>query len=780
MVVIHGGAEHERDLPQGQQCILLDAAMVRDAGFVSPSISLTAPFLAVGIISAPEYVHRRAVLRHTWLSVHTPTGSPAPAQLDKSGAAGASVLSMFVVRAANAPERLQRRLDAEAQRHDDLLRVTSIPWNETRLRGPVLSLAAWLRFAASRLSLARFVAKVDDDSYLHAPDLAVMLQQVAQELPLSHVYIGSMTWYSWFSKHWDRCGFGWTWRGAENVGQHCRNASWASARCQGLSPGCGPAVGPFPFAAGYLVVLSSSLVSSVAALPALHEELETLRHAQGLVTHKGYQHNQVFEDVWLGSFLHRYVTSTPIAFLQLFRSETVVDLDQTQWGSTVRPSALLVHIRSKEPRIFLAVHDFLHEPEQRTCRRRRFRLACSSGCAAFGVPAEAPAARLCLPSAAEAAGGEGGASSSAMCKLSSELVELPAGSDACKPVDLRRKQGSPRVRALASAIAETVRTGRRQHKKLGEAVATAGRAGRRLDGGGAISDGGGAISDGALGRRLGQMERGGARGGGGRGRGWRSSGGMLQGWVHLAQLKEDGSLDIPSGVHLALEIGANTRNTLDRELLPYDSSLFLLTFEPLLDKYATLLSRNSRPDTRTPLGFHHPRGIALPFAVSSDANAVREFKISGKADSPSPLASPAPATLTQVREFKISGKTDGCASLLSAVSSYYSNDCTNTSGVLERRAVPSVSLEVILGTWLRGRDVSVAKVDAQGLDVGVVRSGGRYLSQLKAVQLEVVRDRPPLKCEPQYAAEPGRASEAKCGVLVRAMDELGDEPDGTN
>ena len=177
---------------------------------------------------------------------------------------------------------------------------------------------------------------------------------------------------------------------------------------------------------------------------------------------------------------------------------------------------------------------------------------------------------------------------------------------------------------------------------------------------------------------------------------------------------------------------------------------------------------------------HHPRGIALPFAVSSDANAVREFKISGKADSPSPLASPAPATLTQVREFKISGKTDGCASLLSAVSSYYSNDCTNTSGVLERRAVPSVSLEVILGTWLRGRDVSVAKVDAQGLDVGVVRSGGRYLSQLKAVQLEVVRDRPPLKCEPQYAAEPGRTSEAKCGVLVRAMDELGDEPDGTN
>lgn len=171
-------------------------------------------------------------------------------------------------------------------------------------------------------------------------------------------------------------------------------------------------------------------------------------------------------------------------------------------------------------------------------------------------------------------------------------------------------------------------------------------------------------------------------------------------------------------------------------------------------RYAALLARNSRPDELSPLGFHNQRGLVLPFAVSAKSNAVAEFKISGR--------------------------VDGCASLLDAVSSYYSKHCTNSSGVLERRRVPIVSLEQVLRTWLRGRNVELAKVDAQGLDVGVVRSAGTEIERLKAVQLEVVRDRPPLKCEPQYAAEPGRRSEVKCGVVVEAMRELGFEPYATN
>ena len=116
-----------------------------------------------------------------------------------------------------------------------------------------------LLFAALHLSSARFVAKVDDDSYLHAPGLAQLLRrEVDASAPHARTYIGTLTWYSWFKDKWDRCGFGWTHYGSDAMGQHCRNASWAARRCV---TGCGPAVGPFPFAAGYLVVLSQPLAA---------------------------------------------------------------------------------------------------------------------------------------------------------------------------------------------------------------------------------------------------------------------------------------------------------------------------------------------------------------------------------------------------------------------------------------------------------------------------------------------------------------------------------------
>ena len=348
-------------------------------------------FLAIGVISPPEYVHRRSILRVTWMSLLS-NGSCAH----------------FVVRTAGAPVRVDRLLVAEQREHGDVLRV-DVPWNETRMRGPVLTLASWLRYAATRLPSVRFVAKVDDDSYLHAPGLARLLQNAVEgTAPHARTYIGTLTWYSWYAQQWDRCGFGWTWQGSDAMGKFCRNTTWAAARCAG---GCGPAVGPFPFAAGYLIILSAPLANAIAATPALARETARLSAATTLHTHKGFKHTQVFEDVWLGSFVHRFVyPDPPIAYVQLLRSETVVDLDQTQWGSTVRPGAILVHIRSKEPRIFLAVHDFLRNASH--CREHGRALQCANGCDAFGIPPMATAGRLCKGTASAS-----GTAVSAYCAL---------------------------------------------------------------------------------------------------------------------------------------------------------------------------------------------------------------------------------------------------------------------------------------------------------------------------------------------------------------------------
>ena len=688
-----------------------------------------AHYLAVGVISAPEYVHRRAVLRATWMGLD----------------GGVDVCANFVVRARHVPMHMDSLLHAEATAHgNDILRV-DVPWNETRMRGPILTLAAWVRHASLHFPMARYVAKVDDDSYLHAPGLANMLRSsVEHAAPLAHTYMGTLTWYSWFANKWDRCGFGWTWQGSMGMGHNCRNNTWASQRCV---DGCGPASGPFPFAAGYLIILSAPLATAIASSPALDEEMRRLSSASVLHTHKGYRHTQIFEDVWLGSFVHRFISrpsrlapAPPIAYVQLFRSESVVDLDQTQWASTVRPSALLVHIRSKEPRIFLAVHAFLANAS--ACRARVRTLRCSSGCDAFGVPPADQSARLCLPT------GSNVAAPSVHCRLAVEkpstLLEARAR-EACMPQNLQPAVKAALTRVQAKEILRRSRAFVEGRNGGGFKMVVAGTQRRRL----AETPSG--IASPALAVRRG---RGGAGGGGRGARGWRAHGSQLQALVQVANLDESGALVIPHHLQLVLEVGANTRNTLDHELLPHEPDTFLVSFEPLLDKYATLLARHSRPDTRSPLGHHHARALVLPFAVSAEANSIKEFKISGS--------------------------TDGCASLLDPVSSYYSTSCTNLSGIAERRAVPSVSLEHVLSTWLAKRDIALAKIDAQGLDVGVVRSAGAHLNRLRAVQLEVVRDRPPLKCTPQYAAEPGRPSEAKCNALVAAMAEMGFAPYATN
>ena len=574
----------------------------------------TQPFLAIGIISAPEFIHRRTVIRRTWLTL------PPHPQV--------SHMASFAVRSGGAPTQLLQQLLEESQSHGDVILMNAVAWNETRLRGPVLTLAAWLRHVAVHLYQSRFVAKVDDDSYLHAPDLAMLLRSFAAQLQHPYAYIGTITWYSWFAKQWDRCGFGWTWRGSENMGRTCRNATWSRARC--LPHGCGSAVGPFPFAAGYLIVLTTHLAAAIANSPDLGREEHLLQAASRLVTHKGFRHTQIFEDVWLGSFVHRFV-SRPITWVQLFRSGTVVDLDQTQWGATVRPSALLVHIRSKEPRIFLAVDDFLRSSSVQGCRQRDILLSCRTGCSAFGVPERSAAARLCLPFADGLSKGgtdsmyNASSSSSASCRLVMRSVQRDDARArsfhnlSCAPVNLKPLIKSQPLRERAARLQETDMSSSRAGRDLRIA-----RGSSRVGSGGGRSDSGGD-------------------------RAWRAAGGQLQAWLHVAQLRNDGSLDIPNDARIVLEIGANSRNTLDRELLHLVPQAFLLSFEPLLDKYATLLSRASRPDVRTPLGHHHTRGITLPFAISAATNKLREFKLSGR--------------------------TDGCASLLDPVSSYYSSDC---------------------------------------------------------------------------------------------------------
>ena len=100
--------------------------------------------------------------------------------------------------------------------------------------------------------------------------------------------------------------------------------------------------------------------------------------------------------------------------------------------------------------------------------------------------------------------------------------------------------------------------------------------------------------------------------------------------VQVAELTSEGSLPLPPNTtHALVEIGCSDVQTMDEERLdrPADATAFLLSFEPLLDKYAVLLHRGTtryhggKGDMAVPLAHHHRRGVVLPLGVSAHGTA---------------------------------------------------------------------------------------------------------------------------------------------------------------
>ena len=313
--------------------------------------------LAVGIISTPQFHHRRTLLRHSWL------------RSDNVGREhNKAICASFVVRAGGIQGSTATDLRREATVHKDVLLVRSIPWNEGRVRGPVLSLAWWLRFAHSRMA-PQFIGKVDDDTHLNTPDLETLLRLVATTQKYSrvssHVYLGVMTFSHWYPHNYDFIGHGLTYAGALHAGSHCRDTALQSPICTGDECKC---VGPFAFAAGYLMVLSRALVSEMLTMGegGMTYDVDQLmgRNPKNMIGRTGKPLDLIYEDVWLGSLLHRfpptrqvkYISLPPIAALggkggAMLHSEVL-------WSFTSSRFSLLTHIRSKRPEYYLAAQAY--------------------------------------------------------------------------------------------------------------------------------------------------------------------------------------------------------------------------------------------------------------------------------------------------------------------------------------------------------------------------------------------------------------------------------------
>ena len=93
----------------------------------------------------------------------------------------------------------------------------------------------------------------------------------------------------------------------------------------------------------------------------------------------------------------------------------------------------------------------------------------------------------------------------------------------------------------------------------------------------------------------------------------------------------DGVLPIPENfTSILLEIGSSDRNTMDVDMLPRMQDAFLVTAEPLIEKYSRALGRRRESrkvrDALEPLGQHHDRGFILPFAIAPVATSGGELR----------------------------------------------------------------------------------------------------------------------------------------------------------
>ena len=282
---------------------------------------------------------RREAIRASWLRFRGPW------------------LATFVLRCGGMDDasaqatirKAAKALTSEMQRHNDTL-CTPLPASEGRLRGPVQALHWWVRHAIVACPSCRWIAKADDDTFVHVPDV---LRYHLSAMPVegaAHAYFGYSGYYSLVERRGDYFGFhGFAphYQAATRQLHHGATAGLGLARLSrklrarhGGEHNVTITAGPFPFACGPFFALGRRLAAAFAQSPQIANDVAAL----STLPEEG--HPLVVEDAWLGSVLWRFLRhTTPVHLFQL----------NTAWGKLyadgdgfqVHPAVSIWHNRRK-------------------------------------------------------------------------------------------------------------------------------------------------------------------------------------------------------------------------------------------------------------------------------------------------------------------------------------------------------------------------------------------------------------------------------------------------
>lgn len=388
--------------------------------FASASLPRVFPavLLAIGIVSGPDNAPLRRDIRETWLG----RGS-VPPQVD----------ARFLV---DMPRGARELLLAEGASDVLLLNYTG-----GRQRAAFTKQWVWFGWALRRYPSARFIAKCEDDVFLHPPGLLRM----ATSAPFNasaHAVFGLWQWFSWLPEVGCPVGFGFTGSRAEGArAAACKGA--ASALCYG----------PFPFPGASFVAFAPAVLRALLASPAAREAANASvpacdkrafverAKARGVNDPRiaAKFGNLLSEDVWVGYALRRWLADVP---LRIFNWREPLHMDNWFSQGAVHQNTLAFHDKSKSGR---TAHGAPLEPAE----------------AAKGLPADAhfsrvrrahvfAAARHCPPRplASRGAGVATGHKGGLPVPPSWAFADVAAAADSADPARPCRYRKSPNAKVV--------------------------------------------------------------------------------------------------------------------------------------------------------------------------------------------------------------------------------------------------------------------------------------------------------------------------------------------
>lgn len=281
--------------PVGRATCSSDARELRERGIS----------LLVGVLSPPANSLQREAIRESWMRWES---------------VGTSVLVCFVIGRLHVPPATLARADRESTERRDIL------WLPNTADGCYLTVSKihdfWLA-ASARLSPAnasrgsglQHVAKVDEDSFLHLPNLQADLRRLSCAGHV-HLYYGGGAWAGYHPTKHVMCGF--SWRGGG-----------AYARYGCAKSGAHPA---FPFVMGGLQVLSARLVGHIASSRAVHQYVSSSEPSIDYALLARESKRTINDDVMLGFWLsdaqlRRGLANVSYAFINARATNLECDLN---------------------------------------------------------------------------------------------------------------------------------------------------------------------------------------------------------------------------------------------------------------------------------------------------------------------------------------------------------------------------------------------------------------------------------------------------------------------